>query len=99
MKTVIVGKLSKVENPEVKEKYTQQRIEVLVKEFDSNTGMIKNESVFPMTVFNGKIDTMNCRASLGAQVVVTCYIRSIKSEKEDKVFYNLALNAVDIKEA
>jgi hypothetical protein len=98
MKTVIVGKLTKVEESEQKEKYKQQRIEVTVKEFDTTSGALKSESVFPMTIFNTKIESMNCKASLSAQVAVTCYIRSIKSEKDGKIFHNLALNAVEIKE-
>jgi hypothetical protein len=98
MKTVIIGKLVTVAETEKKEAFSQQRIEVEVKEFDSTTGAEKSVKIFPITIFNKKITELNAIASKHARVAVTCYINSLRSEKDGKVFHNLALNAVELKE-
>ncbi len=98
MKTVIIGKLISVGQTEAKENYSSQKIEIEHKDFDSTTGEIKNTSVFPITVFNKKITELNASASLNARVAVTCYIKALRSEKDGKIFHNLALNAVELKE-
>ncbi len=98
MKTVIVGKLITVGQVESKENYSSQKIEVEVKEFDNMSGEVKSCSVYPITIFNKKIVELNAVASSQARVTVTCYIKALRSEKDGKVFHNLALNAVELKE-
>lgn len=92
MKTFIVGTLSKVEPVEVKSNYKQQRIEISIQEFDSQTGQPKELQVFPATIFNKKIDELKAEQYQGLRVKADCFLKSLKSEKDGRTFYNIALN-------
>jgi len=95
--TFITGKLTLVEPVETKESYSSQRIEVTVLEFDSTTGQPKEPQVFPLIIFNKKITELAASTKVGQQVMVKAYLRSIKSEKETKTFYNVGLNVAELK--
>jgi hypothetical protein len=97
MKTFLVGKVSKVEEIQNKDNYSSQKIEITVKSFDQNTGEEKKEEVFPVQIFNKNIAAIKAGELLGLQVKASCYIKSLKSEKDGKTFHNIALNATEIK--
>jgi hypothetical protein len=95
--TFISGKLTLVEPVTTKETYSSQRIEITVQEFDPNSGEAKTPSVFPLMIFNKKIAELAALSKLNSQVIAKCYIKSIPSEKEGKTYYNIGLNAVELK--
>lgn len=96
MQTFIVGELTEVMPVEVKDNYKSQKITIIVKEFDRNTGEPKAHEVFPATIFNKQIDAINAKSMEGKRVRATMYLRSLTNEKDNKTFYNLALNCVKI---
>ena len=96
MKTTIIGNLSKVEPVETKETYSQQKIEITVQEYDQTNGTAYPPQVFPITIFNKKIAELKAENLLAQRVRATCWLKSLKNEKDDKVFYNVALNATSL---
>ncbi len=96
MQTFIIGELTEVLPVEVKDNYKSQKITIIVKEFDRNTGEPKAHEVFQATIFNKQIDAINAKNMEGKRVRATMYLRSLTNEKEGKTFYNLALNCVKI---
>jgi len=96
MKTTIIGNLSKVEAVETKENYSQQKIEITVQEYDSTSGSAFPPQVFPITIFNKKISELKADTLLAKRVRAGCWLKSLKNEKDDKVFYNVALNATSL---
>jgi len=98
MKTVIIGNLSKVGEIQTKENYSSQQIEITVQEYDTNNGNAKEPQIFPITIFNKKIAELKAGESLGKNVHATCWLKSIKNDKADKVFYNIALNCTLLKQ-
>lgn len=98
MKTVLVGKIDNVQPIQTKENYSSQNFDVIVQDFDPSTGEPKPVQIFPITVFNKNIAAIAVEEYVGKRVAVTCWLRSIKNDKTDKVFYNIALNATNVKE-
>ena len=98
MKTTLIGKVQNVSEITTKENYSAQNFEVVVQDFDQGTGEPKPEQVFPVTIFNKKIAELRTQEFIGKRVAVTCWLRSIKNDKTEKTFYNIALNATAIKE-
>jgi len=96
MKTTIIGNLTKVEPIQAKETYSSQSIEVTVQEYDHNSGALKEPQIFPITIFNKKIAELNATSLLGQRVLAQCWLKSIKKEKDDKLFYNIALNCTSL---
>lgn len=98
MKTIIVGKIDNVQPIQTKENYSSQNFDVIVQDYDPATGEPKPVQIFPITVFNKNIAAIAVEQHVGKRVAVTCWLRSIKNDKTDKVFYNIALNATNVKE-
>jgi len=96
MKTILVGKLIDVQEIEVKNNHSQQRANIFIQEFDHSTGEKKDPQIFPFMIFNKKIKECDAKSFEGKKVKVTCWLRSLASTKEDKTFYNIALNATSI---
>ncbi|MES2287238.1 MAG: hypothetical protein V4547_16220 [Bacteroidota bacterium] len=99
MKTVITGVISKIDDEQVKPNYRLRNIEITVKNFDRETGAAISEEVFPMSVFNKKIDELKPLLKIDARVKVTAYLKSLKNEKDGKTFYNIAVNVSDMSDA
>lgn len=97
MKTILIGTLTKADDALNKESYTSQHIEITIQEYDLNTGEPREVQVFPATIFNKKIVELKAQDFLGKKVAVTCFLKSRKNTKEDKMFYNIALNATGLK--
>ena len=96
MQTNIIGQLISVAEPVRKDSYTSQLIEVNVKEFDTTSGTLKSDQTFPITIFNKKIEELKAVSMLNQRVMVKCYIKALKSEKDGKTYHNLALNGISI---
>ena len=96
MQTNIIGQLISVAEPVKKDSYTSQLIEVNVKEFDTANGSLKSDQTFPITIFNKKIEELKAVLLLKERVMVKCYIKALKSEKDGKTYHNIALNGVSI---
>lgn len=92
MKTTIIANLTEVLPVEVKETYKSQRITLMVQEFDRETGDPKPPEIFQPVIFNKFVDSINAKSLEGKRVKATCWIRSLKNEKDGKTFHNLALN-------
>ena len=96
MKTILIGKLIDVQEIEVKNNHSQQRCNIFIQEFDPSTGEKKDPQIFPVMFFNKKIKECNPKEFEGKKVKVTCWLRSLASTKEDKTYYNIALNGTNI---
>ena len=96
MKTISIGKVCDVKEIEQKNDYSSQRLNILVQEFDQSTGEKKDAQIFPVTIFNKKIKEISAKDYEGKRVKATCWLRSLTSTKEDKIFYNIALNCTNI---
>ena len=99
MKTIIVGKLTNIEPIQDKGSYKSQRIRIEVQEYDSTTGEPKKHEIFEPVIFNKMIDSINALNFKDKRVRATCWLRSLESSKDEKTFYNIALNCSEIKEA
>ncbi len=96
MKTTIIGNLTHVGEIQTKESYSSQALEITVQEYDHNSGSAKEPQIFPITIFNKKIAELKPAEMLGKRVVAGCWLKSIKKDKDDKVFYNIALNCTTL---
>ena len=59
--------------------------------YDTFSGELVRTDYYPATIFNEKISTIMAADLIGKKVTAVCYLNSQKSEKDDKVFYNLRL--------
>lgn len=98
MRILIIGKLSKVGDVQVKSNYKFQEVQISVTEYDPMTGEAQPPEVYPALIFNDKIDKLKADIFAGKKVQATCWTRSIEKEHNGKTFYNIALNCSDIKE-
>lgn len=98
MKTLIIGNLTKVEEIKTKDTYSSQNIEITVQEYDTSTGTAKEPQVFPITIFNKKIAELKAPEHLGKNVHASCWLKSLKNDKEGRTFYNVALNCTSLKQ-
>ena len=95
-KVRLTGKITKIGEVEVKETYKMQHIELTISEFDRTTGEPKSEMVYPIALFNTTIDDFKADQWIGKRVQIACYVKTIKSEHEGKVFHNVVLNGTTI---
>lgn len=95
----MIGVISKIEDEKVQPNYRLRNIEITVKNFDRETGQPVSEEIFPMSVFNKKIDEFKPLLKIDARVKITAYLKSLKNEKDGKTFYNIALNVSDMSDA
>ena len=96
MKTILIGKVTDIKEIEKKESYSSQSFHILVQEYNQATGEKKDPQIFPVKVFNKKIQELEVKQYEGKIVKATCWLRSLTSVKESGVFFNIALNCTDI---
>jgi len=96
MNTILVGKMTDVQEIEVKNNHSQQRCNIFIQEFDQATGEKKDPQIFPVMFFNKKIKECNPKDFEGKKVRVKCWLRSLVSSKDNKTFYNIALNGTSL---
>ena len=96
MKTILIGKVIDVKEIETKDSYSSQSFSILIQEFNQETGEKKDPQNFPVKVFNKKIKEISAKDYEGKRVKATCWLRSLTSIKEDKIFHNIALNCTNI---
>ncbi len=64
--------------------------------FDSGTGEPKEEMIYPIALFNTAIEDFKADQWEGKRVQIACYVKTLKSEHDGKVFHNVVLNGTTI---
>jgi hypothetical protein len=96
MQTILIGKLTDVGPVEQKTNHQQQRALVHIQEFDRGTGEKKEPQIFPVMFFNKNIAKCNAFELQGRHVKATCWLRSLQSSKDGRMYYNIALNVTNL---
>lgn len=96
MKTFLIGTVENVQPIEQKTNFKLQRFDVVIKEFERDSGQPLPDQVFPVTLFNKKIESFFLDNKVGKRVKVDCYLKSMPQESQGKVFHNIALNGHSI---
>ncbi len=98
MRLEIKAILQKVE--EVQEKGDLKFQYILLEKpiYDNFEGTLVRTVYYPATLFNDKITEINAKELEGKKVTCVCYLNSQESKTEDKIFHNLRLKVVSMKE-
>lgn len=96
MRMQFKAKLNEVQEVTETDNHKRQRIVLLIPVYDSFTGEKIREQIFPATILNDNIVKLQAEDKLGEIVKCTCFLGSFKTEKEDKIYWNLSLNCIEM---
>ncbi len=96
MRMQFKAKLSEVSEVVETDKHKRQRIILNVPVYDTFTGEKVRDQIFPATILNDNIIKLQAQEKLGEIVKCTCFLGSFKTEKDDKIYWNLSLNCIEM---
>lgn len=96
MRVEFKAKLNEVSEVVETDKHKRQRIILNVPVYDTFTGEKVRDQIFPAAILNNNITKLNAQDKLGEIVKCTCFLGSFKSEKDDKIYWNLSLNCIEM---
>lgn len=96
MRIQLKAKLQEVSEVTETDNHKRQRIVLHVPVYDSFTGEKIRDQIFPAAILNENIAKINAEDKLGEIVKCVCFLGSFKTEKEDKIYWNLSLNCIEM---
>ncbi|MCH7534781.1 MAG: hypothetical protein IH948_03395 [Bacteroidetes bacterium] len=96
MRIQFKAKLNEVSEVTETDNHKRQRIVLNVPVYDTFTGEKIREQIFPAAILNDNIAKLQAESKLGEIVKCTCFLGSFKTEKEDKIYWNLSLNCIEM---
>ena len=96
MRIVFNAKLNEISEVTETDNHKRQRIVLNVPVYDTFTGEKVRDQIFPATILNDNIIKLQAQEKLGEIVKCTCFLGSFKTEKDDKVYWNLSLNCIEM---
>ena len=96
MRIVLKAKLNEVQEVTETDNHKRQRIVLNVPVYDTFTGEKVRDQIFPATILNDNIINLQAQEKLGEIVKCTCFLGSFKTEKDDKIYWNLSLNCIEM---
>lgn len=90
------AKLGEVSEIIETDKHRRQRIILNVPVYDSFTGDKIRDQIFPATILNENIEKLQAESKLSEIVQCTCFLGSFKNENDDKIYWNLSLNCIEM---
>lgn len=96
MRIQLKAKLQEVSEVVETEKHKRQRIVLHVPVYDSFTGEKVRDQIFPAAILNENIAKIQAEDKLGEIVRCVCFLGSFKTENDDKIYWNLSLNCIEM---
>lgn len=96
MRIQLKAKLQEISEIVETEKHKRQRIILNVPIYDTFTGEKVRDEIFPATILNDNIAKLQAEEKLGEIVKCTCFLGSFKTENNDKIYWNLSLNCIEM---
>ncbi len=97
MRIQFKAKLSEVSEVIETDNHRRQRIILNVPVYDTFTGEKIRDQIFPAAILNQNIEKLQAEDKLAEIVQCVCFLGSFKTEKDDKIYWNLSLNCIEMK--
>lgn len=96
MRIQFKAKLNEVSEVVQTDNHKRQRIILNVPIYDTFTGEKVRDQIFPAAILNDNIAKLQAEDKLGEIVKCVCFLGSFKSENDDKIYWNLSLNCIEM---
>ena len=96
MRIEFKAKLHEVSEVVETEKHKRQRIILNIPVYDTFTGEQIRVQTFPAAILNENIEKLQAQDKLGEIVKCVCFLGSFKTENDDKIYWNLSLNCIEM---
>lgn len=96
MRIEFKAKLAEISEISESDNHKRQRVLFQIPVYDTFTGEQKRVQNFPAAILNENILKLQAEDKLGEIVKCTCFLGSFKTEKEDKIYWNLSLNCIEM---
>ena len=96
MRIQFKAKLNEISEVTETNNHKRQRIVLNVPVYDTFTGEKVRDQIFPAAILNENINKLQAQDKLGEIVKCVCFLGSFKTEKDDKIYWNLSLNCIEM---